>query len=72
MILPAFVGRSTIPRVPAAITIKEISNILPVPTLSVMKPPPTLPNRENHLFIAASVAANVTVAPRILVAYGVK
>lgn len=44
-----FVGRSTIPRVPATITIKEISNILPVPTLSVMKPPPALPNREPSL-----------------------
>jgi hypothetical protein len=55
-----------------AITTNEINRAFPVPNLSEKKPPPTFPNKENHRFIAASVAPNVTVAPKIDVAYGVK
>ena len=60
------------PSVPAAIIKNERPSILPVPILSVINPPPTLPNRENHLFSAARVAAKVADAPRMLVEYGVK
>ena len=53
--------------VPAAIMMKEIRIILPVPTLSVIYPPPMLPKSESHLFDAAIAAAMVTVIPMISV-----
>ena len=56
-------GKNSIAAIPMDIARNEMRSILPVPTLSVMNPPPTLPNRENHLLEEARSAPAATETP---------